>query len=521
MLLLRNLRLGARLGLGFGLVLAMMAIIVLLASGGFDRVGAANARLIEHDWAKADAAATINGLTRANARRTMELFFVADAAQAEQVRQAIEANKTAITQAIDTLDARVDSDADAALLAKARAARAAYVESFTRVAGLLAEDRRDEAAQLLTRETLPAIDVLQGHVDALSELQRSQARAAGAQTRRQITSVDRLMLGVGSLALAFGVGFAWWLTRSVAAPLRKAVGIAKTVAAGDLSPHIEVRSSDETGQLLAALKAMTHSLAGTVGLVRQSSDSIATASSQIAAGTSDLGQRTEEQAGNLQQTAASIEQLSGTVHSNSDVAHEASQLARAASEVAAQGGDAVGRIVRTMDDINTSSKKIADIIGVIDGIAFQTNILALNAAVEAARAGEQGRGFAVVAGEVRSLAQRSAQAAREIKALISDSVEKVEAGSLLVGDTGRTMQDMVLQVRRVADLVNGISAATQEQSAGITQITGAVTQLDQVTQQNAALVEESVAATESLSQQAAQLVRAMSVFRLKDAATAA
>jgi len=267
--------------------------------------------------------------------------------------------------------------------------------------------------------------------------------------------------------------------------------------------------------LLAALKSMNDSLLGVVGTVRDSSDSIATGTRQIATGNADLSQRTEEQASNLQQTAASMEQLTETVKQNADVAKQATQLAGSASEAAVRGGVAVGQVVDTMEEITASSKKISDIIGVIDGIAFQTNILALNAAVEAARAGEQGRGFAVVATEVRNLAQRSAGAAKEIKSLIGDSVLKVETGSRLVSDAGKTMDDIVAQVKRVSDLLGEMGASAHEQTIGIDQVNGAVTQLDQVTQQNAALVEESAAAAASLNEQAKRLVEAVSAFKLR------
>ncbi|HYP33626.1 MAG TPA: methyl-accepting chemotaxis protein, partial [Burkholderiaceae bacterium] len=293
-----------------------------------------------------------------------------------------------------------------------------------------------------------------------------------------------------------------------------AVDVARTVAAGDLGSRIVVDRRDEIGTLLEALRRMNEGLVAIVGDVRNASESIATGSSQIAHGNADLSQRTEEQASNLEETAASMEQLTATVRHNADTARRASALAEGASAVAAQGGARVGQVVATMDDITDSSRRITDIIGVIDGIAFQTNILALNAAVEAARAGEQGRGFAVVAGEVRTLAQRSATAAREIKVLIGESVGKVENGTRLVADAGRTMGDIVDQVRHVSELIGQISAASDEQSRGIGQIGDAVTQLDQVTQQNAALVEQSAAAAESLRVQADALSRTVAAFRL-------
>jgi methyl-accepting chemotaxis protein len=314
-----------------------------------------------------------------------------------------------------------------------------------------------------------------------------------------------------------GVGIGVWLVRSIVGPLNYAIGIAESVAAGDLTKQVDVETTNETGKLLQALKEMNDSLVRIVGKVRFGTDTIATASSQIATGNLDLSSRTEEQASSLEETASSMEELTGTVKQNADNARQANQLAQSASEVAVRGGTVVSQVVDTMGSINESAKKIVDIIGVIDGIAFQTNILALNAAVEAARAGEQGRGFAVVAAEVRNLAQRSASAAKEIKTLIDDSVEKVDTGSKLVDQAGSTMDEIVESVKRVTDIMSEITSASQEQTSGIEQINQAVTQMDNVTQQNAALVEEAAAAAGSLQEQAANLAEVVSVFKLSGA----
>ncbi|WKB55730.1 methyl-accepting chemotaxis protein [Eleftheria terrae] len=348
----------------------------------------------------------------------------------------------------------------------------------------------------------------------LSDMERQLLAQRSAEVERLRSTNTAVILCGSALALLAAAGAGLWITRSITGPLRQAVTVAEAVAAGDLSRSIEVTSSDETGRLLAALQKMSNSLAALVGDVRTASDSIATGSSEIASGNADLSQRTEQQAANLQQTAASMEQLNSTVRENAAAAQQASTLAGGAMKAATSGGEVVGAVVTTMNKISASSQKISDIIGVIDGIAFQTNILALNAAVEAARAGEQGRGFAVVASEVRSLAQRSSGAAKEIKTLINDSVETVEAGSRLVNEARSSMEDIVSQVRHVNDLIQEISHATVAQTSGIGQVSDAVGQLDQVTQQNAALVEESAAAAESLQSQAQRLVQSVGIFKL-------
>jgi len=334
--------------------------------------------------------------------------------------------------------------------------------------------------------------------------------------KAQVAKMRWQILG-GTLLLSLVVFvFAWLVARRIKLALDQAITASQRIASGDLTAHLTVESKDETGDLIGSLKEMNEGLARIVGEVRNGSDSIATATEEIAAGNADLSQRTEEQASALEETASSMEELTSTVKQNADNAQQANQLAINASGVAVKGGEVINRVVLTMESITDSSKKISDIIGVIDGIAFQTNILALNAAVEAARAGEQGRGFAVVAAEVRSLAQRSAAAAKEIKALIEDSVSKVQDGSRLVEEAGRTTQDIVTSIKRVTDIMAEISAASVEQSSGIEQVNIAITQMDDVTQQNAALVEQAAAAAESLEDQARQMVAIVARFKLEE-----
>jgi methyl-accepting chemotaxis protein len=350
-----------------------------------------------------------------------------------------------------------------------------------------------------------------GELSTLIEKRSDQAAVDAASAYEKART---WMIALSVLAVTVSALLAWLVTRSITAPLKKAVEVSQAVARGDLSVHIQVTSKDETGQLMQALKDMAQSLAGIVAEVHSGTQLIAASSKEMAAGNLDLSSRTEQQAGSLEETASSMEQLTSTVRQNADNARQAGQLVSAASIVAVKGGQVVAQVVDTMGSINESAKQIVDIIGVIDGIAFQTNILALNAAVEAARAGEQGRGFAVVATEVRNLAQRSGAAAREIKSLIGDSVEKVGAGNKLVEQAGATMVEIVASVKRVTDIMGEITAASQEQSDGIGQVNLAITQMDQATQQNAALVEQAAAAAQSMQDQAGKLVEAVSRFTL-------
>jgi len=430
----------------------------------------------------------------------------------------VETNIAAITKVWETYMAAKLS-ADEEKLAKDFAEnRKKFVQEGLKptVAALRANDIK-EALRLVTEKIRPLYVPVKKGIDAMGELQLSEATKAYAQATERYATIRMVTISAIVGGLLFAGLFGWVLIRSIGRQLGAepgaAAALAQSVAEGDLSLRIDLEAGDTTS-LMAQLKAMQESLAKVVGDVRSNAASLATASAQISQGNNDLSQRTEEQAAALEETAASMEQLSSTVKQNTDNAKQANQLALSASTVAIQGGEVVGQVVNTMKGINDSSKRIADIISVIDGIAFQTNILALNAAVEAARAGEQGRGFAVVASEVRSLAGRSADAAKEIKTLINASVERVEQGTALVDQAGATMTEVVSSIKRVTDMMGEISAASTEQSAGVAQVGEAVSQMDQATQQNAALVEESAAAAESLKGQAQQLVQAVAVFKL-------
>jgi methyl-accepting chemotaxis protein-1 (serine sensor receptor) len=427
----------------------------------------------------------------------------------------VDANITAITAVWEAYGKTHQSVEAARLAARFADDRRRFVAEGLKptLAALRANDL-DAARRLQNEAIVPLYEPVGAGIGALVKLlldegQREYAQALARYQTLKLGTAASLALGL-VLAWAFGVA----LVRGVTRPLREAVQASEAVARGDLSIAIEAQGRDELADLQRALQTMRQRLAGVVARVRENSEQVASASTQIAQGNTDLSSRTEEQASALQQTAASMEQLSTTVRSNADSAQQANRLAQGASAVAAKGGDVVGQVVQTMREIDASSKKIAEIIGVVDGIAFQTNILALNAAVEAARAGEHGRGFAVVAGEVRTLAQRSAEAAKEIKTLIGASVERVERGGLLVDQAGSTMTEVMQAIERVTLLMNEISSASVQQSAGVAQVGHAVSQMDQATQQNAALVEESAAAAESLRAQAQALVQAVAVFRL-------
>jgi len=513
-----NLKIATRLSAGFGLVLLLLVLVLSIGMHGFRTIGNSTATLIDEDWVKADAAATINGMTRANARRTLELFLVPGADERAHIREKIAANKDEITQALQILERLVTSESGKTLLATVVERRAAYVASFSSVSAMIESGQREQAQQLVLSETMPRLDALQESVQALNAFQKRRAEDSGKAVAAMVSASATEMLVLGLVALAAGAGFALWLARSIVRPLRRAVQVAQAVAGGDLSSRIEITSTDELGELLQALETMNANLGHMVNEVRQGTDTIATASSQIASGNLDLAARTEMQASSLQQTASSMEELTGTVQQNAANARQASALANSTSLITAEGSEAVASVGATMSSISESARRIEDITGIIDGIAFQTNILALNAAVEAARAGEQGRGFAVVASEVRNLAHRSAAAAKEIKVLIGDSVEKISDGTRLTSAAADTMRQVLGSVQRVTDLMADISAASDEQRSGIEQVNQAVTQMDAVTQQNAALVEQAAAAAQSMQDQADALTRTVHMFRLAEPA---
>ncbi len=515
-----NIRISTRLRAAFAILLALMVAMIVVSIARFEAVRAVNDKIVRQDWAGAAAANTIDAAAREDARRTLALFILPDRDARAKSYARIDSDKKDIDAALEGLGKLVATPEGKSALAKIQAARTAYANSFIQVADLIEGDQKDQAAAMMNSATFPALDTLLDDIKSLVDLQKRQVDASGAEAAQDIASSRNLMIGLGVLGAVAGIWLATAITRSIVTPLNDAVDIADRVARGDLTAAIDTSRADETGRLLQALRAMNDSLSRTVGQVRSASEAISTASNEIAAGNMDLSGRTEAQASSLEETASSMEELTQTVKQNADNAREANQLVLTASDIASKGGAVVGQVVKTMGSISESSRKIVDIIGVIDSIAFQTNILALNAAVEAARAGEQGRGFAVVATEVRNLAQRSAAAAKEIKSLIDDSVEKVDTGGKLVDAAGATMQEVVDSVKRVAAIMGEITTASAEQSSGIEQVNQAIGQMDEMTQHNAALVEQAAAAAKSMQEQAQALSQAVSVFTIVQAAAA-
>jgi methyl-accepting chemotaxis protein len=510
-----SMKIGHRLGIGISVSVALLAGTVWVGVSRLGDVKTSLDRIADDRLPKIVAAKDMKDNIRARGAVVRNIVLLSEPAQKKKEAELLPRLEVAYAALEKRLQETSKTEDGKAALAKALAAVEAINAPTNAVVQLGLLNKNDEATALLLGKVRPLQSVALGALEDLSKYELDSTEEFQTLAEKSYRSALMLMFSLGTFATSVLVVFGWLLVRSITKPLNEAVKISRSIAAGDLSLQFDASGASETSQLLLALKAMQSSLGAVVDKVRRNSESVATASAEISQGNNDLSSRTEQQAAALEETAASMEQLSATVKQNAANALQANQLAKGASAVAIRGGDVVGQVVETMKGINTSSKKIADIIGVIDGIAFQTNILALNAAVEAARAGEQGRGFAVVATEVRNLAGRSAEAAKEIKSLISDSVERVERGNLLVDQAGVTMTEVVSSIGRVTDIMGEISAASAEQSAGVSQIGESVTQMDRSTQQNAALVEESAAAAESLKAQARGLVEAVAVFKLE------
>ena len=513
---LSNFKIGTRLGAGFAAILLLLCTVGGLTLWQASHIYAGTLEL-GNDWLPSVQAAGKMQAYANNARRTtLRSILAVDPKEKQEQRASHDASVVKLQEVFTKYEKLVSSPEEQQLFDNIKSAWARYAALDAKLLDL--SDKGDagfnDARALSSGEAGTAFTDMLKLIETDIELNRSGAEQ---EVARAASTYDNAIVSTGLLiavAVFAGIAIGWLITRSITTPIGRAVVIAETVARGDLTADIEVSGKDETSQLLAAMRHMNERLVDVVGRVRNSSDSIATGSAQIAAGNTDLSQRTEEQAASLEETAASMEQLTATVKQNAENALQGNSLAANASETAVRGGEVVNRVVQTMSEISSSSEQVAQIITVIEGIAFQTNILALNAAVEAARAGEQGRGFAVVAGEVRTLAQRSASAAKEIKDLISASVQRVQVGSQLVNEAGRTMGEVVQSVKRVTDLMGEISAASGEQHTGIEQVNQAVMQMDEVTQQNAALVEEASAAAQSMAAQSGTLRELVSVFRI-------
>ncbi|RJF96195.1 methyl-accepting chemotaxis protein [Noviherbaspirillum saxi] len=512
---LRTLRIGTRLAAGFGIILTMLMAVLIADTAISGNNRAAMIASLEISNQKSTLANTVKSNLLEGGIAMRNIGLQTELAAMKKEEEKVRALRRQFIEARDLLAQLGLTEAEKKILGDITALEQQTDAPFKEAIRLIAAFNSEDAIKLIATQIDPLNQKALVEINklvAIQQVETGHVLQSAVDAGRQLTFI---LFIIGAIAVAVGSLLAWTLTRSITHPLREAVGVARRVAAGELASRVTVSGKDEVGELLEALRDMNDGLQRIVGEVRLGTDSITVASQEIAVGNSDLSSRTEIQAGALQETAGSMEQLTSAVKQNAEHAQEANRLVTSASEVAVKGGGIVSGVVDTMGSIKESSRRIVDIIGVIDGIAFQTNILALNAAVEAARAGEQGRGFAVVAAEVRSLAQRSADAAKEIKSLIGDSVEKVDAGGKLVDQAGRTMEEIVAAVMHVANIMQQITSASTEQSRDIEEVNRAISQMDEMTQQNAALVEEAAAAAQSMQDQASSLARAVSVFKTK------
>jgi methyl-accepting chemotaxis protein len=511
----KNLKIGARLGIGFAIVLSLLLVVTLTALARMQSAGDLTHRLVNTSIKNQRNVAEWGKLIELNSARIETVFVATDPAVYADMAQRMKAVSARSNELQDAIETSLRNEGVKEQFKVVKQERVGYLAARDALFKAKLDGDHELASTIYREQMLPHTKRFQDAVAKLAHMQITAADGVAGSILDSYAGTRVLLVGLGIAAIVLGVACAWLITRSITVPIREAVAVAEKVASGDLASRITAHSRDETGQLMRALGAMNDSLAGIVGRVRAGTGTIAVASGEIAAGNQDLSARTEQQASALEETAASMEELTSTVKQNADNARQANRLAGEAAMIAGQGGEMVAEVVSTMGAINEASRKIADIIGVIDGIAFQTNILALNAAVEAARAGEQGRGFAVVATEVRNLAHRSASAAKEIKVLIDDSVSKVAEGSSQVDRTGVTMNEIVRSIKQVTVIMNEIANASEEQRAGIEQVNGAIVEMDRVTQQNAALVEEAAAAAVAMQDQAAGLAQVVGTFRLE------
>jgi methyl-accepting chemotaxis protein len=513
---LSDLTIRTRLGVNLTMIISFNILVTGLGILNLSEVSNSSDLMVEANQHQSLAQEWSNIISN-NSIRAFAKAHSYDPKLEDYFQKEMDANSTRATEIQQSLEKTIKQDEAKRMLNDIAEKRKTYIQIRKDIFKLKKEKGQQanaEVEQLIDNKMVPSMTEYIHSVQDLVDFEKKVFLDTHDNVSHTEQSSKKIMLLCGLLAVIIGSVFAWLLSRSITRPLGYAVEIAKTVSSGDLSKEIKADSKDETGQLLLALKEMNEKLVSIVGQVRAGTDLISTASTEIASGNLDLSSRTEQQASSLEETASAIEELTSTVQQNADNAKQANQLANSAAEISKKGGEVVSKVVNTMKEIDDSSKKIVEIISVIDSIAFQTNILALNAAVEAARAGEQGRGFAVVAAEVRNLAQKSAAAAKEIKDLINNSVDKVQNGVVLVDEAGNTMSKVVDSIKRVTDIVDEISSASSEQAIGIEQVNQAISQMDQVTQQNAALVEEAAAASASMQDEAANLSKVVSVFKI-------